>query len=250
MGNASGIRYPFNAVSPETAQNFIRSARNGDKAAVMKYLTRYGDAVIVDKQEGHGTTALMAAAAGGQKDIVELLLDRGAGIHKKDYMGDTALMAAADNGCTEVAELLLERGAVLEEKSKAERTALSCAAEKGKTDTAAFLIKKGADIETKSKHGKTPLMWAAQGGHVDTLKLLLEQGANIEATDDRNLTAMDYALNYTRLEAIEIFKRWNEELRQREIVRQHAQMLDDTNFQRGLKKPMARPRPIKIFRRK
>jgi ankyrin repeat protein len=51
-----------------------------------------------------------AAAAGGHKDIVELLLTKGADINIKDRQGQTPLQIAQEKGHTEIADLLKKRG--------------------------------------------------------------------------------------------------------------------------------------------
>jgi len=66
-----------------------------------------------------GRTALMHAASGGSKDIVQLLLSSGADVNAVDQLGRTPLMYAAkgkaveldDESCLECVKLLLENHA-------------------------------------------------------------------------------------------------------------------------------------------
>ena len=55
--------------------------------------------------------ALDRAAANGHKDVVKLLLDRGAEVNAKDGVGWSALHLAAREGHKDVVLLLLDRGA-------------------------------------------------------------------------------------------------------------------------------------------
>jgi ankyrin repeat protein len=53
----------------------------------------------------------MTAAAEGQLEVVQLLLDRGADPSLEDADGDTALSFAREKGHLEVADLLKDSGA-------------------------------------------------------------------------------------------------------------------------------------------
>ncbi|KIJ59929.1 hypothetical protein HYDPIDRAFT_63775, partial [Hydnomerulius pinastri MD-312] len=58
-----------------------------------------------------GKSALLIAAAGGHRPIVDLLLDRGAAVNVADNSGRSALLLATDSGHFPVVETLLEHGA-------------------------------------------------------------------------------------------------------------------------------------------
>lgn len=58
-----------------------------------------------------GETALNLAAAGRHKQVVQLLLEKGADIMGNGKYGETALLSAADGGHKAVVKLLLEKGA-------------------------------------------------------------------------------------------------------------------------------------------
>lgn len=63
------------------------------------------------------------AAKNGYKNIVKILLDRGADINATDNYGWTALMSAAKNGYNKYVSILLEWGAdIPEDKSDIIRT--------------------------------------------------------------------------------------------------------------------------------
>jgi ankyrin repeat protein len=66
----------------------------------------------IDAKDGtYGNTALIHAAAGGHREIVALLLDKGANIETSNHSRRTALVAAAIRDRRDVVLLLLERGA-------------------------------------------------------------------------------------------------------------------------------------------
>uniref|UniRef100_A0A1X7SZB2 Uncharacterized protein n=1 Tax=Amphimedon queenslandica TaxID=400682 RepID=A0A1X7SZB2_AMPQE len=58
-----------------------------------------------------GDTALIAAARGGNCDVVELLLKKRADPSHSNYAGYTALIVAAVGGHYDIVELLLNDGA-------------------------------------------------------------------------------------------------------------------------------------------
>ncbi|CAH0047722.1 unnamed protein product [Clonostachys solani] len=72
------------------------------------------DGAEVNTPNSEGFLPLHLAAARGHKDLVKLLLDRGALIDRVAPMSGTALSIAAVRGKTEVVELLLEHGASLD----------------------------------------------------------------------------------------------------------------------------------------
>ena len=73
-------------------------------------------------------TTLMDAAIDGHKQLIELLLRRGAEIDKQNGKGGTALMGAAQEGHERAVELLLQRGAEINKQNSDGCTALMFAA--------------------------------------------------------------------------------------------------------------------------
>ncbi len=61
--------------------------------------------------DANGNTALMVAAAHGDVQQVQNLIDQGAEIDARGRIGNTALIYAAQEGHTEIVETLIEAGA-------------------------------------------------------------------------------------------------------------------------------------------
>ena len=104
-------------------------------------------------------TALHKAAAGGHKDVVHLLLTRGASIEALDFSKKTPLHLAAWFGRTSTVELLLTRGASIEALDLDKNTPLHLAAgdEDPSPSTVELLLAKGASVEAINSQNKTPL---------------------------------------------------------------------------------------------
>lgn len=109
-----------------------------------------------------------SAAAGGDLEKVEQLVDKGLDVNNRDLAGSTALIQAATEGHTKVVK---------------------------------YLISKGADVNVKEKSmNLSALSAAASRGHLDTVRILLDAGA----TDTAN--AYMYAEKYRRTQVMEMLR--------------------------------------------
>jgi hypothetical protein len=122
----------FNNVSPpptpsrEEVQEFCNAARDGDITKVTQLLDQYGP-TIVNERDGIDARAITWAAFSGNKEIVQLLLDRGADINAHGTSGKPALTWAVECGHLETTAFLLDRGASLEERDDTGMTPLDYA---------------------------------------------------------------------------------------------------------------------------
>ena len=149
-------------------------------------------------------TALHKAAARGHRDIVELLLSKGASIEAMDQVEDTALHEASSNGHTSTVELLLTKGASVEATDKYKDTPLHKAARYGHPITVELLLTEGASVEAAGKYSNTPLHDAARNGYTRTVELLLAKGALVEAMDNTNSTPLHYASQRGHTSTVEV----------------------------------------------
>ncbi|KAJ5950794.1 Ankyrin repeat-containing domain protein [Penicillium vulpinum] len=90
-------------------------------------------------------TSLCAAAAGGNADIVQLLLSKGIGIEISNAQNQTPLMFAISNNQSDVADLLLRHKADPNHTNAKDGSALHVAVREGNLDTIKLLIGHGAD---------------------------------------------------------------------------------------------------------
>ena len=108
-------------------------------------------------------------------------------------------------------ELLKTDNIEVNKQNKDGRTAVYFAAGEGKYENKSELIKllieKGADPNTvvNENTGQTLLMWVAQNGHNELVEVLIEAGADINTTSIQKMTALNYAINANKLDAIKLF---------------------------------------------
>jgi ankyrin repeat protein len=123
-------------------------------------------------------TALNAAAAAGNRAMVELLLSRCANVNSKDGGGATPLWIAVNKNYPSVIEVLLANKADVNVPDNSGNTPLLTAAGHGQVKIAQTLLAAGADPNMETNQGRTPLSFAAGSGSPETVKLLLDAKAD------------------------------------------------------------------------
>jgi ankyrin repeat protein len=141
------------------------------------------------------------AVGTGNIEAVKKHLAAGTDVNANDG-GWTPLWYAADEGHKEIVELLIAKGADVNAKNKGDVTPLYGAARSGRKEVAELLIAKGADVNARDDVGRIPLHiatggdhlhWAAVGGQNEIVKLLIAKGADVNAKDYAGVTPLDYA---------------------------------------------------------
>ena len=192
--NASNSRSRFGWVRPPidflVGPLMLAAAETGNTDRLASTLEYVRNINFVDSDK---MTALHKAAAQGHKDIVQLLLLKGASLEAKDTNGWAPLHFAAENGHTSTVELLLSKGASIEANDTGGWTPLHYAAWDGQTSIVELLLSKGASVEAKDKNGWTLLHCAVRNGHTSTVRLLLSKGASLEAKNSDGWTPLHHA---------------------------------------------------------
>jgi ankyrin repeat protein len=140
---------------------------------------------------------LHAAAARGQWQVVEALLDAGLDPDQVDRRGQTALMKAAAGGHEKAVASLLRLGAAPDLTDRDGWAALTHAAatpSSGSVTVIRDLVRSGAAVDRRAGlNGKTPLMIAAEKGNELATDELLRSGAEPDL-ESGGKTALDFAL--------------------------------------------------------
>lgn len=172
-------------------KRLLRVATQGDRRKVNELLAK---GAHVDALDEDGWTPLLWAAAHGNEDTVQALLDAGAdreAATRRERQG--ALTLAAKWNRVEVVQALLRRGLSPDRRDNIGWSALMWASLQGRTDVVRALLDGGASIGTVDSDGNTPLILAARRGRLETVKLLLSRGARADARNVDGETAKSLA---------------------------------------------------------
>jgi len=177
----------------------LRAVIYEDAAEVKKLLLQ--DGVNVDVRDRYGYTPLHKACMRGNKELVSLLLDKGADIQAicyedGEYPGSTPLfLATMCSPFSDVIEMLLSRGAKTDVLTKDGGTMLHAAASGGNMNTVKlFLEEKKMDIHARRYEGATVLLDAVQhSGNKTLIEYLISKGADINAVDNQGANVMHKA---------------------------------------------------------
>ncbi|XRM36928.1 hypothetical protein ABZX51_000417 [Aspergillus tubingensis] len=143
------------------------------------------------RQSGNHGTALLAAATTGNKRVVEMLVDAGAGIDDVDGIGYTPLHRAAYFGHNTVVAFLIGKGAKVLAKDHRGRTPVHLAAKRGHPATVGYLLASANDSSPhEAEKCSLPLHWAAQHGDIELAKHFIADKSDLEQLDDKCRTAL------------------------------------------------------------
>jgi ankyrin repeat protein len=153
---------------------------------------------IVNSRTTGGMTPLYCAASTGDEDSVSNLLHYQADVLAMTSQGWTMLHAAADGGLNvSLVQQLHEWGIDMMARNVRGETALHYAASRDDLDVIQYLLDNGADANTVSYEDRTPLHQALQahlGNDPDIIRALLEKGADSNARYRGGLPPLHMAL--------------------------------------------------------
>jgi ankyrin repeat protein len=188
----------------------------GDRASVSDFLDRHSELVnAMDPAEDfQQVTPLAHALAGGDIDVVLLLLNRGAEVRVQSgkLLGIAIMLNRPD-----LVQLLLERGAdartvdslgplgpserpiadmLIAHGARVPSFMLSraCRADVSRNELhrVGVLLDYGADVNSRGREGLTALHYAVRSGKLPLIRLLLERGADVTARDPNGLTPVQH----------------------------------------------------------
>ncbi|XP_035265541.1 M-phase phosphoprotein 8-like isoform X1 [Anguilla anguilla] len=143
-------------ISPSELRDAVKA---GDYLAVKLALGSTED-YNLDQEDSSGMSLAMLAAAGGQDDILRLLIKKGVKVNWRQKNGTTALMHAAEKNFLTTVAILLEAGAHVNAQTLGGETALMKACKRGNGDVVRLLLEYGGDCNILSKHQNNALNFA------------------------------------------------------------------------------------------
>jgi hypothetical protein len=133
------------------------------------------DPSIVNMADSTSTYPIMWASLNGHREVVRMLLEKGADVNAQGGDHSNALGAACSEGHDKIVQMLLERGADVNAKGG---DALRAACSGGHGKIVQMLLKQGADIDARGGRYGNALQAARSGGHADIVRTLLKRGAD------------------------------------------------------------------------
>lgn len=167
---------------------------NNDVAAVERYLENGGDP---NADYGHGKSALMYAlhvSDKNRKEIVPMLIAKGASVFGTDDRGRTTLIYALQTPLPFVCEKLIVCGCDAHAVDKSGNSALHYAIRNNRIKIAKTLMSMGVNVNQANNDGMTPLHIACELGKHNLVSDLLDYNANINAQDITGRTPVMIAM--------------------------------------------------------
>ena len=183
---------------PDPARDaaLIEAAAAGDGDQVEALLEQ---GASVDATDASGRSALVAAANGNQVDVAAALIEAGADVNLQDATHQSAFLIATSEVGDDprLLELTLDNGADVDAKDSYNGTGLIRAADRGYTTIVRRLLETEIDVDHVNRLGWTALLEAVILGsgdeaHTEVVRLLVAAGADVDIPDGDGVTALEH----------------------------------------------------------
>jgi len=160
-----------------------------------------------EQSQKHYESLYEAAKAGSLSEVKRLIVE-GADVNDDTTRQETPLHAAAANGNKEIIELLIANGAIVD-ANKPGYTPLTWAIWQldydSKKDIVEVLVNHGADVNYKPSNDDPAIFYSVWNEDVELAKLLLAHGARLEAKSENGWTVLRHAAAYGNQKLVEFF---------------------------------------------
>lgn len=176
MGSACSDSGSQSLLFSQIVDDVFNLAYDNDTAAVENKLRLYPHLVYAH-HPSNSSTLLHIGASRGNKDLVLMLIARGAEVNDIDDTFSTPLHHAASKGHAQVLVLLKKHGGDLRLQNIDHQLPLHMACKNGKSDIAKIIIINFQcydTIDSVDKRGLTCLHYAAGNGHLETTKVIVD----------------------------------------------------------------------------
>lgn len=150
-----------------------------------------------ENRQNHGDTPIFYAFECENKEMIRILIEKGAKPDISNHVGATPMTLAADAGYEDILMLLINNGVKIDTEKN---YPLHRAIIKGHTGAVEILLKNGADVNRINEKGQTPLNivtsnystpWSKR---FDIIDILMKNGADINKRDAYDNTSLYYAV--------------------------------------------------------
>ncbi|CAL1535401.1 unnamed protein product [Lymnaea stagnalis] len=216
---SSSVKSDWSAVStiktqaaPYNGDDLHQAVRRGNIEKVKEILDS-GD-VNADAQDEKDFSALVVAGLQGKFEIMDILLQHGADVNRKDASGKTPLIHAASRDLLETAKWLCKNGADVKTYDKSGMAAIHHAIDGGYVKLVEWMLDNagayGFDIEQiETTSGMTPLNRCANmtpdAKAYELAASLQLRGANMSAKAHNNYTPLLNAIIRRKIKLVEFF---------------------------------------------
>ncbi|WP_319371159.1 ankyrin repeat domain-containing protein [uncultured Ilyobacter sp.] len=143
-------------------------------------------------------------------DSVKLFLDNGFPINYKDEAGETLLIKSVKGNSKNVIDLLVSRGAALEERTSSKLRKNTNITVPGKTalyfaenfDILNILVDKGANVNFVNSEGEPLLVYFIKYKPVEYTKFIIKKGAKVNSVDQNMWTPLIWAVVNSQEEVV------------------------------------------------
>lgn len=140
------------------------------------------------------TALLEQATLTGHAETIKSLIAQGNDINTRNTQGMAPLHLAAAKGNIDMIQLLLDSGAEVDVVTTDScYTSLHYAASIGQVELCELLIRRGADTDAQTSTQETPMHLAIARGHSKVVALLLKYHARLDIRDENGLTPLRLA---------------------------------------------------------
>lgn len=208
LAHGADIDQQWLAADDGDAQTALHKAVQRNDIGLTRYLLAQGAGLeIVDTE---GRTALTHAIQAGHNSLAKLLHEHYGAETEWDFEEDqietTPVIAAAATGNLEMLDFLIQTGAGADTANADKETPLMYAKNR---ETALKLLRANATLEAMDAAETRPLMHHASRNNTGVMELLLSEGADINAMDDSRKSALLHAVDHNHPEAVELLLRHN-----------------------------------------
>jgi len=172
----------------------------------------------INQQKWGHVMPLHCAIQHNRPQIVEYLIDHGAGINVLDGSGDTALDVAIDAKNLDMIKYLVSCGAVFDQNmdGRLTHTILHRVLNLGfdgrypnyvgngnELDIVKYVVELGVPIDKQDQYAHTALWYAVRHKQLDIVKYLVSCGADVHCRTSTNYTLLHEAARYGHMEIVQ-----------------------------------------------